>query len=124
MRRLFQIITLLLICDKMYAQTDTSVNKHTIVSRCTPSRGQVINPPLYLVFSGKKQLLSTKSPGALSQINPRDIQSINILKGADALKKYGEDGRFGVVETYLKRGKHLVKNNNPLPTDTLIRYRQ
>ncbi|MEO6520217.1 MAG: hypothetical protein ABIN91_00945 [Mucilaginibacter sp.] len=122
---MFPIIALLLVYHTVYAQTDTSVSKPKIVSRCTPSRGQIINPPLYLVFDGKKQVLSTKNPEAFnSQLNPHNIKSINVLKGAEALKKYGDDGQFGVVETYLKRGKHLVKNHNPLPVDTLIRYRR
>jgi len=113
-------------CVGAYAQADTSLNKpNTVIRICTPSRGQIINPPLYLIFKGTKQLLSTKNQQAFSsQFDVHDILSMNILKGPDAIKKYGDDGQFGAIEVYLKRGKHLIKNPKPQPVDTLTRYRR
>jgi hypothetical protein len=124
MRHLFPFMALLFICNMAHAQTDTPAHKPNILI-CTPSREQMLNSPLYLVFYGKKQVLSIKNRYAFSSpLNPRDIKSVNVLKGAEALQKYGDDAKFGAVEIYLKRGKHLIKNNNPLPVDTLTRYRR
>jgi hypothetical protein len=38
----------------------------------------------------------------MKSISPNDIESINILKGENAIKKYPEDGKTGVVEIKLK----------------------
>ena len=39
----------------------------------------------------------------MKAISPNDIESINVLKGENAIKKYPEDGKDGVVEIKLKR---------------------
>lgn len=39
----------------------------------------------------------------MKAISPNDIESVNILKGENAIKKYPEDGKDGVVEIKLKR---------------------
>ena len=38
----------------------------------------------------------------MKAISPNDIESINVLKGENAIKKYPEDGKTGVVEIKLK----------------------
>ncbi|OIR13170.1 BlaR1 peptidase M56 [mine drainage metagenome] len=43
----------------------------------------------------------------MSKINPKDIESINVLKGKSATLKYGDDGKNGVIEI-------KMKNQNPL----------
>ena len=39
----------------------------------------------------------------MKAISPNDIESVNVLRGEQALKKYPKDGRTGVVEIKLKR---------------------
>ena len=56
----------------------------------------VIKPAYYL--NGVK--ITEKEMKAIS---PNDIESINILKGEQAIKKYPEDGKTGVVEIKLKQ---------------------
>lgn len=43
-----------------------------------------------------------REEGPLNQLDPNDIESINVLKGEAAEKKYGTDGANGVVEIYTK----------------------
>ena len=38
----------------------------------------------------------------MSDINPDEIQLVNVLKGPKAVEKYGEKGKNGVVEITLK----------------------
>jgi hypothetical protein len=38
----------------------------------------------------------------MKAISPNDIESINILKGENAMKKYPKDGKSGVVEIKVK----------------------
>jgi len=47
----------------------------------------------------------TDSGDGLSQINPGDIESINVLKGANASILYGSQGANGVVLITTKKGK-------------------
>ena len=34
----------------------------------------------------------------MEKINPSDIESVNVIKGENATKKYGEKGNNGVIE--------------------------
>ena len=47
----------------------------------------------------------TDGGDGLSQINPDDIESINVLKGATASILYGSQGANGVVIITTKQGK-------------------
>jgi hypothetical protein len=38
----------------------------------------------------------------MNLISPSDIESVNVLKGEPAIKKYSDDGKVGVVEIKLK----------------------
>ena len=38
----------------------------------------------------------------MKAISPNDIESVNVLKGENAIKKYADDGKVGVVEIKLK----------------------
>jgi N-acetylmuramoyl-L-alanine amidase len=53
--------------------------------------------PLYMV-DGKE---ATKEE--TNKINPEQIAQVNVLKGDAAAKKYGDKGKFGVVEIILKK---------------------
>lgn len=48
---------------------------------------------------------STEGSDPLSQINPDDIESINVLKGANAAALYGSQAANGVVMITTKKGK-------------------
>ncbi|WP_026953124.1 Spy/CpxP family protein refolding chaperone [Algoriphagus mannitolivorans] len=54
--------------------------------------------PLYFLEtkSGMKKVIS------FEQIDPKDIESVSVLKGEQALEKYGADGKNGVVVIKLK----------------------
>jgi TonB-linked SusC/RagA family outer membrane protein len=82
------------------------------------------NVPLYVVdgvpFSEispqKSQISSTIIPGGninpLSTINPNDIESIEVLKDADATAIYGSRGANGVILITTKKGKSGKVNLN------------
>lgn len=44
----------------------------------------------------------------VTDINPNDIQSVNVLKGDQAIAKYGEKGKNGVVEITIKKGTETI----------------
>lgn len=55
--------------------------------------------PLFLLFEdGKEKIVEN-----LDAIHPDSIESVSVLKGPAALKKYGEKGRNGVVVITLKQ---------------------
>jgi len=58
--------------------------------------GSKTEPSLYFVDGKEKTSLEVES------IDPNRIESMNVLKGEYAVKKYGEKGREGVVEIKLK----------------------
>jgi hypothetical protein len=51
-----------------------------------------------LILEGKEI-----SEDSLKNITPDDVESINVLKDQNAIKKYGEKGKNGVVEIFLKK---------------------
>ncbi|MGN6619312.1 MAG: M56 family metallopeptidase [Ilyomonas sp.] len=59
--------------------------------------------PLY-VLDGK-----TIDSTEMKSINPNDIESIDVLKYKSATEKYGEKGKNGVVEIYLKDASEKVE---------------
>lgn len=56
-------------------------------------------------FSGHRPLyiVDGKYVDDLSSVNPKDIQSINVLKGNSAANIYGEKGKYGVIIVTTKR---------------------
>lgn len=59
---------------------------------------QKLNSDVLYVIDG-----SVASHKALEKLNPDEIASIDVLKEASAIKKYGEKGKNGVVEITLKK---------------------
>jgi TonB-dependent SusC/RagA subfamily outer membrane receptor len=51
-----------------------------------------------LIFIDGKRI----SSGSLDQIDPNNIQSISVFKGENAIKRYGEAGRDGVIDIISK----------------------
>ncbi|MGA0556234.1 TonB family protein [Larkinella sp. VNQ87] len=64
--------------------------------------------PLYIV-DGKKIETTPLRPKPLSDLNPNDIESINVLKGASATDLYGEDGKNGVIQITTKNTLNPTK---------------
>jgi len=68
--------------------------------------------PLF-VIDGVKKIISQeteekkKDLDAALNINPDDIESITVLKGKDAIDKYGDEGKNGVILITTKR--HIIK---------------
>ena len=52
-----------------------------------------------IVVDGK---ISSNSE-ALKEINPNEIESVNILRGEAAIKKYGKEAQKGVIEIITKK---------------------
>ncbi|WP_461629747.1 M56 family metallopeptidase [Labilibaculum euxinus] len=67
--------------------TSKANNKQTVKMKL----GSIKNPPLFIV-DGK-----IRSAKKAEEINPNDIESIDVLKGEHAIEKYGEEAKNGVV---------------------------
>jgi TonB-dependent SusC/RagA subfamily outer membrane receptor len=72
------------------------------------------NDPLYVidgVFINSLQTVNTggKATSTLADINPADIESIEVLKDAEATALYGSRGANGVVIITTKRGDYNQK---------------
>lgn len=76
-------------------KTENGTEKYIIVDNQAGKAEATIKPAFYL--DGVK--ITEKGMKAIS---PNDIESINVLKGEQAIKKYSEDGKNGVVEIKLK----------------------
>lgn len=85
-----------------------SINKHKIIKN---------ENAVYIASSKEKPLfyLGDKeiSPDEMEAIKPDSIESINVFKGKEALKKYGEKGKKGVIKITLK-DSNSSKNLEPL----------
>ncbi|NJO90625.1 MAG: TonB-dependent receptor plug domain-containing protein, partial [Chloroflexia bacterium] len=95
------------------------------------------NQPLYVIDGvpmnssnmgqiGGSQLSGTVDGGdAISNINPDDIESINVLKGASASALYGSLGQNGVILITTKRGnkvKLLLNSVHLQPSNHLFYF--
>ncbi len=69
---------------------------------------EAINQPLY-VLDGK-----IISADEMKKIDPRTIESIDVLKDKTATDKYGAKGKQGVVEITLKKGEYDSKLKTPV----------
>jgi len=69
---------------------DTAKPKRIII--CSPSKNTLIKPKPLIILNG---FVLTDS--AFSQINPTQIQSIEVLKGASAIAKFGSKGENGAI---------------------------
>jgi hypothetical protein len=75
-------------------KTEGKTEKYIIVDN---QGGKDANKPAFYLDGVK---ITEKEMKAIS---PNDIETINVLKGENAIKKYPEDGKDGVVEIKLKR---------------------
>ena len=72
-------------------KTEGGTEKYVIVEN-----GETVSKPTFYLDGVK---ITEKEMKAIS---PNDIESVNVLRGEQALKKYPKDGRTGVVEIKLK----------------------
>ena len=75
-------------------KTENGSEKYIIVDYTKPTRPAVL--PLIFVDGVKV------TEQEMNAISPSDIESVNVLKGEPAIKKYADDGKVGVVEIKLK----------------------
>lgn len=68
-------------------------------------------------------ILERTSNDPLTEVDPNDIQSINVLKGAAAKMEYGEQGANGVVEIFTKGYKKQEEVEKLLPFDQSLEER-
>ncbi len=60
----------------------------------------------------------------LEAISPNQIESVNVIKDKNAIEKYGEKGKNGVVEVFLKKQSFVISENNDpaLKVDSFLRF--
>jgi hypothetical protein len=75
-------------------KTENGSEKYIIVDLSKPTRPAVM--PLIFVDGVKM------TEQEMNAISPSDIESVSVLKGEKAIKKYADDGKVGVVEIKLK----------------------
>ena len=60
-----------------------------------------------LVINGKRFRYMDK----IADVDPGDIDHINVYKDEEALEEYGEEGKFGVVEIFTKKSNISIHGN-------------
>lgn len=73
------------------AKGDNGGKQNVIIKKMLPSAA--------LIYVDGKQI----SQDEMNQIKPNDIESINVLKGESAIKKYGNKATEGVIEIIMKK---------------------
>ena len=87
------------------------------------------NQPLYIVDGvplqeTKRQAMGhTRAFGGLSSINPNDIESMTVLKGAAATAIYGSRAANGVIVITTKAGKREGDKNFQITYDGSVQWR-
>jgi len=101
----------ILITTKKYGQNNKSgnvyVNSSALLGNPAPfgSATGKANQPLIIVNG-------TESGQSLNNIDPATIESVNVLKDKEAIKKYGEKGKNGVIEIITK-AKYTTCDGEP-----------
>lgn len=106
MKKNIVIIILFFTCCAASAQTTGQHGTDIPIRICNPSRSQMISqPPLWVIISQNKIIY--KGNEAVKELNPNDIEAINVLKDSTAIIKYGKAALYGVIEVHLKNGTTL-----------------
>ena len=88
------------------------------------------NQPLYVVDGVPLQQTSSLSQGheeamgGISSVNPNDIESMTVLKGAAATALYGSRAANGVIVITTKSGKRGDSRNFSISYDGSVQWRQ
>jgi hypothetical protein len=62
-----------------------------------------------IILNGKRTLTTLED---LNKLDPNLIQSMNVLKGKNAIEKYGKDGENGAIEISTKENVDLLKSSS------------
>ena len=113
MRKIILLLLLLVLPFVGWAQNDSvELKKKTpVILKCTSCNG--LPKPLMVVDGNIVDYDKT-----MNEINPDEIESITVLKNENAIEKYGEEGKNGVIEIHLKEKKGisvLEKLENQMP---------
>ena len=92
--------------SKVYPLQNTSARDTNAPVQLKPGE---VSKPLY-VLDGK--IIKEEE---FKKVNPDEIESVNILKDKTATDKYGEKGKYGVVEITVKKGNDKSKLKEPVP---------
>lgn len=116
-------LTILLLLN--YMALSAQVRIHPGKDSTTTSK-PLTRKPLYVVFSSGKIIMKSTSQdtSVLNKIDPAFIQSMTVIKDSTAIKKYGSDAKYGVVEINMKDGKfpkQLVIKNTVAQADLKVR---
>ncbi len=105
-----KFIFLLFVPFVSFAQTDSLKLEDKLAGKVGIEVQPSIDPtePLYLI-DGK---IVDKT--VAEELNPNEIESINVLKGEKSIEKYGEAGKNGAVEIHLKEKKEEVSISEKL----------
>lgn len=108
-------ILLIALCTlSINAFGQTPNEKPTIKIYQPPTQRASVQPtaqPLLVVDGAIFQLNdSTSFNNKLNSIQPDDIQSIDVLKGAKATAQFGEKGQNGVIIVTMKNAAAIKKN--------------
>lgn len=104
MKSIMILITVLGCALSSFAQKTDSTKTPRITLRDSPS---IVTEPL-IVIDGNKQYF--RGTSAMNGIDPNNIESINVLKDASSITKYGTDGLAGVIEIKTKNGLKGIYN--------------
>lgn len=78
-----------------------SDNSSTQVNIQSTNKNKNIDFKGMVFINGKEK--DNSNGDALKSLKPEDIKSMNVIKSEDAIKKYGEKGKNGVIEITLKK---------------------
>lgn len=102
-------IACMLLCGYAYSQNSVVIQEKDKKKTSTLSENP--NKPLY-VLDGVKLATQTKENAdelSIEDIDPSDIESVNVLKGELATQKYGDEGKNGVIIITTKDPKKYQK---------------
>ena len=82
--------------------TQNANNDNVIATLLSNYTGQKVNPDTkpIIVFNGL--IVEGETNKIIDQINSADSSGMNVIKGENAIKNYGEKGKNGVIEIYAK----------------------
>lgn len=86
---------------QVYAQQADTIKTQSSISFLGLSKSDSKEP--LIIIDGNKQYV--RGTTALKDINPDNIESINILKDSAATRKYKFDGSAGIIEVTTKNGQ-------------------
>lgn len=91
-----------------------------VYSREVPEEGQMLSPPPPMLLVVDGTMLNQESYN-IDEINPNDVQSIEVLKGASAAL-YGINGMGGVLVITMKRGRDHSSSSKNGMSDGIVSF--